>query len=308
MNKSDITVMKFGGSCLKNPDDIIKATRIIASHQRSVVIVSAFNGITDELLIICGQKTRDERLRIFKKVSNFHLKMLEGITNEDTYRSAAEEIMQRLRELESMLASNHKETLDACEIAEVLSSGERLSATIVRWYLVNEGLNSIALETDSLGIITDDNYLNAEVDISATILEAPKKVLDHMNKDFIPVVTGFIGRSRSGKTSLLGRNSGDYSAAIVSHTLGAKELIFWKDVPGFMTADPKVHVDSKLIETMSYEQAMNYSRGGSKVLHPKVIGIAMTSGMPIHIKNFNEPGANGTTITCNNIMPNENTS
>ena len=308
MNKSDITVMKFGGSCLKNPDDIIKATRIIASHQRSVVIVSAFNGITDELLIICGQKSRDERLRMFDKVSNFHLKMLDGITNEHTRKSAFEEIKQRLRELESALASNHKENLDTCEIAEVLSSGERLSATIVRWYLVNEGFNSIALETDSLGIITDDNYLNAEVDISATILEAPKKVLDYLNKNFIPVVTGFIGRSKSGKTSLLGRNSGDYSAAIVSHTLDARELIFWKDVPGFMTADPKVQVDSRLIETMSYEQAMNYSKRGSKVLHPKVIGIAMASEMPIRIKNFNEPGANGTTITCNHIMPNEQTS
>jgi len=152
--------------------------------------------------------------------------------------------------------------------ASVLSYGERFSAILISRLLNKSGVKSFFVETDKNCIITDNSYFNASALLKQTKDNFQKNILHKIKRGKVAVITGHFGSNVDGKTTTFGRNGSDYSASVVAHSLDSKELILWKDVSGFMSADPRIVKYSKQIKTLSYYEAAELSYFGAKIIHP----------------------------------------
>jgi aspartate kinase len=178
----------------------------------------------------------------------------------------------------------------------ILSFGERLSAIIVSARLVAHGVDAVPMETDALGFITNDQHGNAvalldqcEKNMGATLQSAA-------NKGLVPVVTGFFGITQDGHVTTVGRSGTDYTAAVIAYATDARPVEIWKEVDGFMSADPRLVKDAFMIETLSYEEAAELAYFGAQVLHARAVQPARLKGIEIIIKNLYTPDSPGTTI------------
>lgn len=296
MNTKDMSILKFGGSCLRTQQDMAKASEIITRYERPVVIASAMNGITQRLIDLCDDRESESRKNKLSSLLDFHREAVHGIKKPRLKRKALEELETYLARLLSITRYCDHGPNDENR-ALILSFGERLSALIMKWYLIDGGISSSVVSADEILFSGNEDYLNASVDEAKSVESIRKRVHSHYMMDEIPVITGFYCRSRDGKTALLGRNSSDYTAAIVAYALSTRELVFWKDVPGLMTGDPKLVRESRVIRILSYEEAEHYVLNGARVLHPKVLDLTARTGIPIRVKNFRDTEAEGTIIS-----------
>jgi aspartate kinase len=292
-------VMKFGGTSVGNAEMIKRITNIVKSqtHRNPIVVVSAFDGVTDGLIKIAndasnGRVNLDEiRARHFDVIKNLEL--------------GPSVIPTELKELEilltgiSILKELTPRTLDA-----VMSFGERMSARIIATYMSKAGLDARAYNSYDLGLVTDSKFGNAEVlpETAVNIRNYFKKL-----KCSIPVITGFIAKSKNGEITTLGRGGSDYTASIVGAALDAEEIQIWTDVNGIMTADPKIIEDAVTVELISYEEASELAFLGAK-LHPKTILPAINKNIPVRVLNTFNPSSKGTTILRNARTANRVTS
>jgi len=174
----------------------------------------------------------------------------------------------------------------------IASLGERLSVRLVAAALRKEGVPAVALDATEF-IVTDDNFVNASPLMEETEKRVRERLLPILEQDEVPVVTGFIGATKDGITTTLGRGGSDYSAAILAYCLDADEVWIWTDVDGVMTADPRIVPEARTIPEISYAEIAELSYFGAKVVHPKTILPAMEKGIPIRILNtFNPTGPN----------------
>jgi len=174
----------------------------------------------------------------------------------------------------------------------IASLGERLSVRLVAAALRKEGVPAVALDATEF-IVTDDNFVNASPLMEETEKRVRERLLSILEQDEVPVVTGFIGATKEGITTTLGRGGSDYSAAILAYCLDADEVWIWTDVDGVMTADPRIVPEARTIPEISYAEIAELSYFGAKVVHPKTILPAMEKGIPIRILNtFNPSGPN----------------
>jgi len=305
-------VMKFGGTSVGSAERISGIVDIVRSFRqgrfpaapqggRVVVVVSAFNGITDALLKAAHSAA--ER-------------------NEQTYRQVAHDLRQRhwtaiealippgerqtdLRAQVDALVSGFENLCGAMAILgeltprgldAVVSLGERLSARITAAAFVEAGLPARPIEATSL-IITDDNFGAATPQMDATRQQTRQVLLPLLEQDIIPVVTGFIAATSDGVTTTLGRGGSDYSAAILGNCLDSDEIWIWTDVNGVMTADPRIVPQARTLPRISYNEAAELSYFGAKVLHPKTMLPAMERNIPLRILNSFEPQHPGTLVT-----------
>ncbi|MEN8965478.1 MAG: bifunctional aspartate kinase/homoserine dehydrogenase I [Polaribacter sp.] len=291
-------VLKFGGSSVANSENIQKVIAIVANaskKEKIAVVVSAFGKTTNNLL--AGANLALEDIKVAKETLE-NIKTLHYKVIDDLILKNKKEVTLEVSSLFERLTSIYEgifllQELSNKTLAKVSSFGERLSSYIIA-NATSENLNAIHKESRDL-ILTNNDYLNAQVNFKITNQNIASFFKE--NKAQITVLGGFISSNLENETTTLGRGGSDFTAAIYAAALGANELQIWTDVAGMFTANPRVVKQAYAISEISYEEAMELSHFGAKVLYPPTIQPALRKQIPIRIKNTFEPENTGTLIT-----------
>lgn len=293
-------VMKFGGSSLTDANSMLGVGEIIASDQEpKVIVVSAVQGVTDSIVSFVSKTRKDEEVEAFvSQLKERHMAILGGVVNTlDVKQRAIDLLLERLAKLEKVLYGiSYLEELTPRSLDLVQSFGERLSVVLVAAMLQDMGLNATPIDADELGIVAVGPYGNAVADLQETRRNIAAKLIAMLDRQEVPVVTGFFGRTKEGHVAVFGRNGSDYSASVIANAIGAQVLEIWKDVDGFMSVDPKFVPEAVTIENLSYDEAAELSYFGAKVLHPRTVEPAREKNITIKVKNVFKPEKEGTTI------------
>lgn len=298
-------VMKFGGTSVGDATRIAEVVKIVKAEKertpKIVVVVSAMSGVTNNLLAaanaaangkqaeyekICQEILRKHRLAVLELVKD-------PLSCEQLLKDVELFIDQNCNRLcygIQILGEASPRALDA-----IASVGERLSARLVAKALNEAGLAAEAIEATQL-IVTDDNFGDAAPQMAETQAATCEKLLPLLEKGVVPVVTGFMGATRNGVITTLGRGGSDYSAGIIGSCLKADEVWIWTDVDGVMSADPSIVPDAHTLSEMTYSEAAELSYYGAKVLYPKTILPVIKDEIPLLIKNSFFPDRPGTRI------------
>jgi len=301
--------MKFGGGCLKDADGLGRVVDLIrAEKQPPCVVVSAVAGVTDLLLrgLADVHRTKNAVGRTVACCRDVHLKLLEQTVADDCSRpEAAHALNVEIDKVERILTGitlTGEATVAVRNL--VLSFGERLAARLVSAALRAGGVQARHFDADAIGLLTDDNLDNATADLKAFRKNIGRKASVFRRDCVVHVITGFFGVTTRGRISLFGRNGSDYSAAVVARAIGADELEIWKDVDGFMTADPKTIPQARKIDRLSYYEAAELSYFGAKILHPRTLEPLEGMKIAVRIKSLLDPSGPGTEI-CSEGCENE---
>lgn len=296
-------ILKFGGSSVSTPDRIRDVKAIVldtAKRERVVVVVSAFQGVTNQLLECArlAEQGDPEYLKLYDDLAQRHRRAVDDLVTRKKNGPLHTAIAGLLRELYDVLHGIHLLRHSPPRALDVTASfGERLSALIVSAHF-HQTHPSVFVDSRHL-VLTDDQFTHASVQFNQTneLIREYFKQLFAKKKNVVPIVTGFIGSTEDGRTTTIGRNGSDYSAAIFGAALKASTIEIWTDVDGILSADPKAVASSFVLPQMSYEEAMELSYFGAKVLHSATIAPAVARNIPILIKNTLNPSAPGTLIS-----------
>jgi len=291
-------VLKFGGSSVGTPGSIRKVLTIIKKKQNQgkiAVVVSAFSGVTNLLIeaAILASAGDEKAQQILEELDKRHLDAIRELLPVQKQSDAITRFKLRFNELEDVI---HGVSLTQ-ELTEktkdfIVGFGEKFSADIISQCLESEGIRSEFVDAGKL-IKTDDNFGEARV---LTVPTFNKIRSFFKERDTVCVVTGFVSSTMKGVSTTLGRGGSDYTASIIAAALSAEEIEIWTDVDGLMTADPRKVKRAFTIPDASYEEAMELSHFGARVIYPPTLQPALQAGIPISIKNTFNPGARGTLI------------
>jgi aspartate kinase len=295
-------VMKFGGGCLRDADGFKRAADIILKEPvPPVVVVSAISGVTDALESGLARAVKNENgvARTIRALKVQHENLIASLLPTRDIR--AEVLIQfnhRLIRLEQLLrgAALIGEASPFTR-AHVLSYGERWAAVLLAGVLKEHGADARALESERIGLATDDSPNEATADIPAFRRAVKGNALGLEAGRFVPVITGFYGVASKRRIASFGRNGSDYSAAVIAAALHLPKLEIWKDVDGFMTADPKRVPGAKPVARLSFSEAAELSYFGAKVLHPRTLEPVARQNGVIRIRHFYRPDRPGTEIS-----------
>lgn len=301
-------VLKFGGSSVENADAIKKSVAIVQQaleKDRTMVVVSALGGTTDQL-IEAGKMAslfNEEYKDIIKLLEKRHLQTVQELIPVAQQSAILSLVMNKFNEIESicegvfLLRELSLRTLD-----RIMSYGELLSSHIFAY--VFESLKTEHIWVDSRNLIrTDSGFGNALVNYEITNNQIHHFIEQNISQLY--VFPGFIGSNDAGIITTLGRGGSDFTAAILASAVQADVLEIWTDVNGIMTADPRLVSSAKLIEHISYQEAMELSHFGAKVIYTPTIQPVMSKSIPVWIKNTFLPDSSGTLIE-NNILNSKN--
>lgn len=295
-------VMKFGGTSVGSAERIARVAKLVKEFAapETIVVTSAMSGVTDRLVEIAervAQGIEEEHIHEFVAyMREKHISTAQEVAREEEIPELKAEIERLLSELEKILVGiSYVGELTPRSLDYVLSFGERLAAPLLSAALRKEGINSRWYTGYEAGIVTDSNFGRASPIMDITE-ERVREVIEPRLKDTIPVVTGFIAGNEKGRITTLGRGGSDYTAAILGAVLDADEIWIWTDVDGILTTDPRLVKEARVIEVLSYIEAMELAYFGAKVLHPKTIEPAMEKGIPVRVRNTFNPGCEGTLI------------
>jgi len=290
-------ILKFGGSSVAAAQRIQSVIEIVKPYLNGdvAVVFSAFGGVTD-ILIQISKLALEGNLEYKTKLSELekrHLEAVRELLAVQRQSSVLAQVKFMINELEDVLhgvflvKERTPRTLDY-----IMSFGERLSAYIISEAFKDRGIAAEFLDARNV-VRTDGNFGYAKVDFETT----NKLIVDHFkHHQELQIITGFIGTSETGETTTLGRSGSDYTAAIFAGALHASDLEIWTDVDGMMTADPRLVKKAFTVPQMSYEEAMELSHFGAKVIFPATMQPAMVNRIPIWIKNTFNPAFKGTVI------------
>jgi len=292
-------VLKFGGSSVSTPARIKAIIEIVKPRLQSeklVIVFSAFGGVTD-ILINLGSQALAGNLEYKAQLSQLekrHLDAVRELISIQRQSGILAQVKVLINELEDVLHGVYlvKERTPR-SLDYIMSFGERLSA-----YVISEAFKDQAIPAEFLDarhvVRTDGNFGYAKVHFEITNQLIQAHVKTHQD---LQIITGFIGTSDKGETTTLGRSGSDYTAAIFAGALHSESLEIWTDVDGMMTADPRKVKKAFTVKEMTYEEAMELSHFGAKVIFPATMQPAMISGIPIWIKNTFNPTFPGTLIS-----------
>lgn len=302
INRENIKVLKFGGDCLKNSEHILKVVDIILSQKNfPIVVVSAIYGITDLLIdgIITAKEKEVNVANTISILTEKHYEIAQdSIVNDSVLQSTIQDIVLLIKRVERLLYGvSYTEEDTAAIRAYITSYGERLAAVILSGVLEDKGVKANIIETDKIGLVTDEQYENATVDLKEFKVNFKPVAANILNDEAIPILTGFFGNAPDGKVTTFGRNGSDYTAAVMAYGFDAPILEIWKDVDGFMNADPKIIKEAEIIDHLSYFEVAELCYYGDRLLHPLTIEPIAGLGIPIHIKNIFNQDSKGTIIS-----------
>ncbi|MBY9015364.1 MAG: aspartate kinase [Candidatus Lokiarchaeota archaeon] len=315
-SKNSLVIMKFGGSCLKNRNSFIQITNIIKKYIKStrlLIVVSAIQGMTNKLIEFyeksCSEKYNCDLL--VEEIYNTHIQLVDDILdkNQDEYDETVEFLQTNIEELKQLgrLIKLIRPSADIYDL--VVSYGEKLSNFLLSKYLTSKGYKSNYIFSDKI-IRTDDNFGRALPLLEETEVLIKQKLYPILNSDKnnIVCVSGYYGSTKDNKISTLGRGGSDLSAAILAYGLRDVfmcKIIYWKDVKGFLNADPRVAKKTSLIRNISYKEAKELAFFGTKVLHPLCLDVNEKSKIPSEVRFFNEPESEDFTTITEEIVQDE---
>ncbi|HET8735217.1 MAG TPA: bifunctional aspartate kinase/homoserine dehydrogenase I [Pricia sp.] len=294
-------VLKFGGTSVANAQNIKRVKNIVAhsTADRTVVVISAFGGVTDQLLQAAywASLQNQEYKKALKELEDRHLSMVKELIPIDAQSPILSKVKSELNTLETLLEGAYLIGEITPRLSDkIVSYGELLSSYIISSYFKHEGLDAVYKDSREI-IKTYDGSGKASVNFDLTNTNCRDYFFEVPNA--IVVLPGFIASSEKGSSTTLGRGGSDYTAAIVAAAIDAEVLEIWTDVSGMFTANPKLVKQAKAIPHISYEEAMELSHFGAKVLYPPTIQPVLAKGISIHIKNTMAPEDTGTLITRN---------
>ena len=293
-----MTVMKFGGGCLVDVVSFRRVAAVVAAAgEPPLLVVSALFGTTDQLVAGIASARRDEASipGFLERLRGRHLALLAELAPQDDV--AVAEIDARLAALEKLLRGiAYTAEVTPWTKAQAVVCGERLAAFLLAAALQAAGVPAQALETDRIGLLTDDRAEGASADLEASRPGLAAAVAPLLQRGIVPVVTGFFGLTSSGRVATFGRNGSDYSAAVLARVLGATRLEIWKDVDGFMSADPKVVASARPVGRLSWREAAELSYFGARILHPLTTEPLRGAGVDVYVRNLLQPERPGTGI------------
>ncbi len=292
-------VLKFGGSSVANAENIGKVIELVQqalTKDRTILVVSALGGITDRLIqagisAAAGSESYKEKLQ---EIERRHLETVKSLLPLNRQSGALSMVKTRCNEIEDICSGVFLlSELSARTHDKIVSYGELLSSLIISARFDALGIPHAWLDSREF-IVTDSRFGHATVDFPQT---------NHRIKEYIDgspspllIVPGFIAADAKGITTTLGRGGSDYTAAIFAAATDASRLEIWTDVSGMMTADPRLVSNVRLIPRISYQEAMELSHFGAKVIYPPTIQPVMRKNIPVWIKNTFSPADPGTVI------------
>ena len=280
-------VFKFGGASVNSTEAVQNMANIVGAHKGEplVVVVSAMGKTTNMLeQLVPGVRPKEEHPLHLEQVRNYHLQIIQGLfpnISHPVYQDF-EKLFTRLKKQTAQPPTQYNYDYD-----QTVCYGELIYTTIVSHYLNSIGLKNKWVDIRQV-VRTNNHYREGIVDFNAT-KEASKAFQE---TDCMMYVTqGFIAGTSDGHTTTLGREGSDYSAAILSYCLDAESMTIWKDVPGFLNADPKYFPNTVKIEQIPYNEAIELAYYGASVIHPKTVKPIQNKNIRLHIKSFATPDA-----------------
>jgi len=296
-------VMKFGGTSVQDARAIDRVAAIVRERrtERPVVVVSALAKITDQLLAMAAAAAagnREQALELSRAARERHYNTAVDLLGAHAFEQIAPELEADFKGLDELLrgvVAVGELTLRTTDT--IAGFGERVSSKIAAAAFSQRGIEASHVDARRC-IVTDENFgkgVPQFEETDARLIEIIKPLLD---KGRVPVIGGFIGATRSGVPTTLGRGGSDFSAAIVGAGLNATRIEIWTDVDGMLTTDPNLCREARRIKTISFEEAAELAYFGAKVLHPATLLPAIHKNIPVLILNSSNPRCEGTRITA----------
>jgi len=298
----DVIAFKFGGSSLFGAERLLHAAALVRDTAQTspvVVVVSAMKGVTDCLLHLAHllSEGRNGAARTeAESIVELHSATLADLNlDRADHEPVARELELLSRDLLHEVPTRGRAVADGPFFDRLSSFGERFAARLFAAALLAHGVDAVPVSASDF-VLTCDTFRNAQPHLEATRLRGRQVLLPLLQAGIVPAVTGFIGATRDGRITTLGRNSSDFSGALIAHVVDAEELVIWTDVDGVYTENPRESAEAKLLHELSYDEAHALAASGAKVLHPRVLPLAAQTGMTVWIRNTFKPDARGTRI------------
>lgn len=285
-------IFKFGGASVKNAEGVKNVAKILQDYRSTklLVVISAMDKTTNALEdIVDLYMEKDSNInQEIKLLKLFHKDIASAIFPEGHHIFATIDIT--IEDLLGTLKRNKSTQYDFV-YDQIVGYGELLSTTIVSAYLNERGITNTYVDAREF-IKTDTTHRDAKLnwDLTQMLL---KKELPQSN---LIVTQGFIGSDINNFTTTLGREGSDYSAGIFAYCLNAESVSIWKDVPGVLNADPRVFKETRLLHHISYGEAIELAFYGASVIHPKTLQPLQRKEIPLFVKSFQNPEAEGTSV------------
>lgn len=302
-------IMKFGGTSVGMTMGLTQLLSIVLYErerwERLMLVVSALDGVTDQLIEAAHLALLNNRRgyrRIVATIRTRHLALIEhlplGITERNALQADIDRLLFDMLDTCQNIPDNLSEADKPEAIDRIISTGERLAARIVAALLRQNNLRGVAIDATDV-IITDDVFGNATPILPLTRERIATNLLPLLNRGIIPVITGFIGATESGKPTTLGRGGSDYTASIVGVGSDAQEVWVWTDVDGMMTADPREVSNARVIPLLSYNEVAEMAYFGARILHSRMIIPLRDGRIPLRVRNVFKPQQPGTLVHTN---------
>ncbi len=289
-------VLKFGGASIKDAAGVRNIAEIVKNKYPypTLIVVSASGKTTNAMELVLDaywQQNQEDIHQALNAVKAHHQAIVQELFAAE--HPIVDEMHDIFIDLEWILEETPQDTYDYL-YDQIVSTGEMLSTLIVAYYFNDVGLNSQWMDVRDC-IRTDNNYRDAQVDWVETLQAVQIKVAPMLDTKIV-VTQGFLGGTSENFTTTLGREGSDFTAAIFSYCLDAESMTIWKDVPGVLTADPRIFDNPPLIEALSYTEALEMTYYGAQVIHPKTIRPLQNKMIPLHVKSFLQADKSGTLI------------
>lgn len=283
-------IMKFGGTSLANAERVKNVANIVNGRlsRKPIVVVSAVGGVTDKLINVAKEASKGiNPAEKANEIVNIHKEIAKSLNlNEDFLEDDFINLYDSLNGI-YLLKELSLRSMDL-----ISSFGEILSSKILAKYFNSLGRSSEQYSGWEIGIITNDNFSNAEI-LEETYDNIKNNLLDIRG---IPIITGFIAKNEEGDITTLGRGGSDYTASIIGSALNVEEIEIWTDVDGIKTADPRIVPNAIQWKAITFNEASEMAYFGAKVLHPKTIKPAVNKQIPVRILNTYNPENKGTVV------------
>lgn len=287
-------VFKFGGASVSNIERIKNMATILHKfpQEQILVVVSALGKTTNALEKVVAafiNQNKEEALQIFGEIKQQHREISAGLMGEDT--SILDDLFT---EVEWLLHDKPVRGYDYY-YDQMVCVGELLSSTIVSNYLQRSGIKNYWVDVRDI-IRTDNNFRDARIIWAATAEKVNASIKPLFSEHPIVITQGFIGATEDNESTTLGREGSDYTAAVFANLLNAESVTIWKDVQGVMNADPKTYEKAILIRELNYQEVIEMAYYGAQVIHPKTIKPLQNKQIPLMVRSFLHPDAEGTII------------
>ena len=296
-----IQVHKFGGASVKNAEAFKNVASILKDQTNSVshfVVLSAMGKTTNAMEMLLDSWIREGKeivVEYWNAIFSAHLDVLNGLDLSEGEKQLLEEQLEKISAQVSQLLQSDPNPFYGEAYDSLIGFGEYLSTNLLYGYLLSKGFKVILLDARKL-IITNDRFRSATVNWDKTFEKLNELKERKELEGYYCILQGFIGSSRDGNPTTLGREGSDYTASIVASGLDAESVTIWKDVPGVMNADPRKFDDAVLLNQISYPEAIALTYYGASVIHPKTVRPLEKNDIPLYVKSFIHPQQEGTRI------------